>query len=36
MHCCAICGRETRFDEGEVDHIKPKSKGRSDLPRNLQ
>ena len=34
--CCAICGRETAFDEGEVDHIKPKTKGGTDEPSNLQ
>jgi len=36
QHCCAICGRETAFDEGEVDHIKPKTKGGTDEPSNLQ
>ena len=35
-HRCAICGRETPFDDGEVDHIKPKTKGGTDKPRNLQ
>jgi len=35
-HRCAICNKETGFDEGEIDHIKPKSKGGSDNPRNLQ
>ena len=36
QHCCAICGRETAFDDGEVDHIKPKTKGGTDKPNNLQ
>jgi len=35
-HLCAICGRETSFDDGEIDHIKPKSLGGSDRPKNLQ
>jgi hypothetical protein len=35
-HLCAICGKKTAFDEGEVDHIKPKSKGGTDDPKNLQ
>ena len=35
-HRCAICSRETAFDDGEVDHIKPKTKGGTDEPRNLQ
>lgn len=35
-HHCAFCNRETGFDEGEIDHIKPQSKGGSDSPRNLQ
>ena len=36
QHRCEICGRETAFDEGEVDHIKPKTKGGTDEPSNLQ
>ena len=36
QHRCEICGRETGFDEGEVDHIKPKTKGGTDKPNNLQ
>ena len=36
QHRCEICGRETAFDEGEVDHIKPKTKGGTDEPNNLQ
>jgi len=35
-HYCAICGKYTPFDEGEVDHIKPKTKGGTDSPENLQ
>ena len=35
-HRCAICGKITAFDEGEIDHIKPLSKGGTDHPRNLQ
>lgn len=35
-HRCAICDKETAFDEGEVDHIKPKTKGGTDEPSNLQ
>jgi len=33
---CAICGRRTEFFDGEVDHIKPLSKGGSNSPSNLQ
>jgi 5-methylcytosine-specific restriction endonuclease McrA len=33
---CVICGEKTTFDKGEVDHIKPKAKGGTDKPKNLQ
>ena len=34
---CAICGKKTAFDYGEVDHIKPIAKGGSPTaPSNLQ
>jgi len=33
---CAICGKKTEFDYGEVDHIKPLAKGGSNSPSNLQ
>lgn len=33
---CAICSRLTEFSDGEVDHIKPLSKGGSNSPSNLQ
>ena len=34
---CAICGKKTEFDYGEIDHITPISKGGSqDNPDNLQ
>jgi len=33
---CAICKRKTDFSDGEIDHIKPLSKGGSDSPRNKQ
>ena len=36
QHTCAICGRKTAFDAGEVDHIKPKTKGGTDETSNLQ
>lgn len=35
-HKCEICGEKTAFDKGEVDHIKPKTKGGIDEPSNLQ
>jgi len=35
-HTCMICNRETRFDDGTVDHKMPSSKGGSDEPDNLQ
>lgn len=33
---CAICGRETEFDDGEIEHKIPSSKGGDDDPKNLQ
>jgi len=33
---CLICGRIAEFDDGQIDHIKPSSKGGSDEPENLQ
>ena len=33
---CRICGRETEFDDGEIDHIVAKSKDGTDDPDNLQ
>lgn len=33
---CVICGRHTKFDDGEIDHIKPLAKGGTDRPSNLQ
>ena len=35
-HRCSICGGETNFDGGEIDHIKPKSRGGTDDSGNLQ
>ncbi|UCD14319.1 MAG: HNH endonuclease [Thermoplasmatales archaeon] len=35
-HKCAICGRKTEFGDGEIDHIKPLSKGGSNRLSNLQ
>ena len=35
-HKCEICGEKTAFDKGEVDHIKPKTKGGTDNASNLQ
>ena len=35
-HKCAICGKRTAFDYGEIDHIKPLAKGGSNRPSNLQ
>ena len=35
-HRCAICGRRTSFDDGEIDHIKPLAKGGTNKPSNLQ
>lgn len=33
---CAFCGRDLREADAQVDHIKPKSRGGSNRPRNLQ
>jgi len=33
---CAICGKKTAFDYGEVDHIKSLAKGGSNRASNLQ
>jgi hypothetical protein len=33
---CQICGRETEFGDGEIDHKISSSKGGSDDPENLQ
>lgn len=33
---CRICGRKVEFDDGEVDHILPSSKGGDGAPENLQ
>lgn len=33
---CKMCNRNFPLDVMEVDHIKPKSKGGSDKPRNLR
>lgn len=33
---CQICGRETDFGDGEIEHILSVSKGGSDKPENLQ
>lgn len=35
-HKCAICGRYTKFDDGEIDHKKPLAKGGTNRPSNLQ
>ena len=35
-HICKICGKETPFDEGTVDHKLPSSLGGTDHPSNLQ
>jgi hypothetical protein len=33
---CQICGRETEFGDGEIEHKISRSKGGSDNPENLQ
>lgn len=33
---CVICGDDTPFDRGEIDHIIPKSRGGTEDPKNLQ
>jgi 5-methylcytosine-specific restriction endonuclease McrA len=33
---CAICGKKTAFDYGEIDHIKALAKGGSNSEGNLQ
>ena len=33
---CRICGRTNRFDDLEIDHIKPIAKGGKSTPDNLQ
>lgn len=35
-YTCAHCGKKFRASQVDIDHIKPKSRGGSDNPKNLQ
>lgn len=35
-YTCAHCGKKFRANKVDIDHIKPKSKGGSNNPKNLQ